>query len=452
LQPNINVPAYLPIIDVSDVDGTVTVAGNYSSLGGSMVSPSGGGEPQFKPSRFRIFAPPGVVRNSSMDDVGTLDPREVSGKSSRYLYKGYRYESPLAGFYDFNSKTVSYRQTGLNFAGMYYTLHRHYDPYLMRFTSPDPLAAPFYNLYHYTGNSPARYFDPDGLRETEYARAMREGYENTEPGIGRVLYSAWVFYDRATNPGRYDRDFGRDFIQNVHRGQESLGAESPAARLLALPLVLAGMATTSHIEQRHIAETGYWDGERVSDFDRQMAMWSVAWDQAMMALTFASFTVGPGGGAAGFMRPPMAVTRRGTSTAFRQSRKGSVINPFGGSKPKGVKAGQAGRFADLDAMAVVGDNLTPHHMPQVALNFTSRADGGTLVLPHAQHVLTRTYAGRGIATARADASLSFREVLAIDIRDVRSIAGSSYNSGIRELIRYYRTHHPKLMAKPRTKN
>jgi RHS repeat-associated protein len=163
LQPDINVPAYLPIIDVSDVDGTVTVAGNYSSLGGSMVSPSGGGEPQFKPSRFRIFAPPGVVRNSSMDDVGTLDPMEVSGKSSRCLYKGYRYESPLAGFYDFNSNTVSYRQTGLNFAGMYYTLHRHYDPVLMRFTSPDPLAAPFYNLYHYAGNSPMRYFDPDGL-------------------------------------------------------------------------------------------------------------------------------------------------------------------------------------------------------------------------------------------------------------------------------------------------
>jgi len=33
----------------------------------------------------------------------------------------------------------------------------------MRFTSPDPLAAPFYNLYHYAGNSPARFFDPDGL-------------------------------------------------------------------------------------------------------------------------------------------------------------------------------------------------------------------------------------------------------------------------------------------------
>jgi hypothetical protein len=119
---------------------TVTVAGNYSSLGAAGTS-------------FRIYAPPGVVRNSSMDDVGTLDPREVSGKSSRYLYKGYRYESPLAGFYHFNSKTVSYRQTGLNFAGMYYTLHRHLDPVLMRFTSPDPLAAPFYNLYHSAGDS-----------------------------------------------------------------------------------------------------------------------------------------------------------------------------------------------------------------------------------------------------------------------------------------------------------
>jgi RHS repeat-associated protein len=43
-----------------------------------------------------------------------------------------------------------------------HTLHRHYDPYLMRFTSPDPLAAPFYNLFHYAHNNPARYYDPDG--------------------------------------------------------------------------------------------------------------------------------------------------------------------------------------------------------------------------------------------------------------------------------------------------
>jgi len=75
----------------------------------------------------------------------------------------------LAGLFDITTDTTSHRQTGGNFGGMYYTLHRHYDPVLMRFTSPDPLAAPFYNLYHYAGNSPHAYFDPDGLEGISFS-------------------------------------------------------------------------------------------------------------------------------------------------------------------------------------------------------------------------------------------------------------------------------------------
>jgi RHS repeat-associated protein len=167
LQPDINVPVFLPIIEVTEGSGTggatVTVAGKYQSLAGKMLSPIGEGEPEFDANRFRIFAPPGVVRNSSAGDTGTLEPLTVSGTSSRCLYKGYRFESPLAGMVDpLNNERVS-RQPGANFGGLYYTLHRHYDPVFMRFTSPDPLAAPFYNLYHYAGNSPTAYYDPDGL-------------------------------------------------------------------------------------------------------------------------------------------------------------------------------------------------------------------------------------------------------------------------------------------------
>jgi RHS repeat-associated protein len=55
---------------------------------------------------------------------------------------------------------------------------------------------------------------------------------------------------------------------------------------------------------------------------------------------------------------------------------GAWVHNGWGSASRGVTAGEAGRFADLDARAVVGDGLTPHHMPQAALNFTSRADGG----------------------------------------------------------------------------
>jgi hypothetical protein len=41
----------------------------------------------------------------------------------------------------------------------------------MRFTSPDPAASPFYNLFAYCGNSPASGYDPDGLEKEGYGLA-----------------------------------------------------------------------------------------------------------------------------------------------------------------------------------------------------------------------------------------------------------------------------------------
>jgi RHS repeat-associated protein len=155
VQPDVNIPAFAPIVDVSTGSSpTVTVSGRYDSIGQAGT-------------RFRIFAPPGVNRNNVFGlandpDAGWLS-KWVSSESSRCLYKGYRFESPLAGLRVGGSQVVVGGQTGANYGGMYYTLHRHYDPVFMRFTSPDPLAAPFYNLYHYAGNNPAAYYDPDGL-------------------------------------------------------------------------------------------------------------------------------------------------------------------------------------------------------------------------------------------------------------------------------------------------
>lgn len=97
--------------------------------------------------------------------------------------------------------------------------------------------------------------------------------------------------------------------------------------------------------------------------------------------------------------------------------------------PQGkLVVGEAGRFSDLDARAVIGDQLTPHHMPQAAAKFTSREEGGAMALPHAEHVLTRTYGAHGRAIARAEAGVPFRQVLARDIRDVRHIAGVKYRA------------------------
>lgn len=64
-----------------------------------------------------------------------------------------------------------------------------------------------------------------------------------------------------------------------------------------------------------------------------------------------------------------------------------------------------------------------------------------------EHVQTRTYGGRGAVTRSQEQGLNFRDVLARDIRDVRSIVGPQYNRGIQEMIQHYRANFPDLIGK-----
>jgi hypothetical protein len=86
-------------------------------------------------------------------------------------------------------------------------------------------------------------------------------------------------------------------------------------------------------------------------------------------------------------------------------------------------------------------------MPQAAAGFTDYGRGGAIAMEQSEHVLTRTYGFLGSQTLRTDAGLTFRQVLARDIWDVRSIVGTRYNPGLLNLIDYYRTHFPDLMGR-----
>jgi RHS repeat-associated protein len=122
----------------------------------------------------------------------------------------------------------------------------------------------------------------------------------------------------------------------------------------------------------------------------------------------------------------------------------SWIDPLGLAAYKVVHENDAGRFGDLDP-GVPGDGLTPHHMPQAAAGFTSRDDGGAIVMTQADHQLTRTYGAKGRVTRTAEAGLPFRTVLARDIQDLRRIGRvqhgdpSYFNPGITKLLAYYRS-------------
>ncbi|WP_434042141.1 MULTISPECIES: RHS repeat-associated core domain-containing protein [Sorangium] len=144
-------------------------------------------------------------------------------------------------------------------------------------------------------------------------------------------------------------------------------------------------------------------------------------------------------------------TLLGAATVYGAGRGlaalGDGLTAAAGAARGGVVAGEAGRFAALDARRLVGDGLTPHHMPQAALGFTSRADGGALVMMAEEHAATRTYGALGRVTARTEAGMSFRDVLARDIRDVRQIVGPKYDQGLRDLLQLYRRDFPELMER-----
>ncbi len=139
--------------------------------------------------------------------------------------------------------------------------------------------------------------------------------------------------------------------------------------------------------------------------------------------------------------------RNAQGRKFAKNIKQPNRTPIACKTISGVSKGEAGRFSSLAARGVKGDKLTPHHMPQVAASYTSRAEGGALVMPEAQHVMTRTYGYKGAITARQEAGMAFRDVLARDVRDVRNIAGSEYNQGLRSLLNYYRANFPGLISK-----
>lgn len=137
----------------------------------------------------------------------------------------------------------------------------------------------------------------------------------------------------------------------------------------------------------------------------------------------------------------MAPSSRPDRTNGRLNLYQYASNPLSWIDPLGltcdpVKAGEGGKFGDLDARGVKGDGLTPHHMPQAAAGYTSRADGGALVLPQSEHYLTRTYGFKGAITKAQEAGLPFRDALARDISDIRKIAGSKYDEGIKDVINY----------------
>jgi hypothetical protein len=135
----------------------------------------------------------------------------------------------------------------------------------------------------------------------------------------------------------------------------------------------------------------------------------------------------------------MLVSMSNLSTGLMAASMGGDLSYGSGS------LGNAGAYGDLVKITNTGE--VAHHMPQAALGFTSRQEGGALIITQPEHIQTRTYGFRGAITARSDSGMPFRDVLARDIWDIKSINGSNYNTGLHALIEYYFREFPNLIQK-----
>lgn len=164
LQPNNEADAYFPVIGVDKNARKLHVAGDVEAL----VSVGD--------TRFHLYAPPGTDRQLQRK-LGRGD--SALGEGSLHLFAGYRYQPPQTGIYDFSGdELVGEQDPGkLNKAGLYYVFNRVFDPALARFITPDPLAAPLYNLYEYASHRPLDLSDPAGLKEAADKSVKILGYD-----------------------------------------------------------------------------------------------------------------------------------------------------------------------------------------------------------------------------------------------------------------------------------
>ena len=101
---------------------------------------------------------------------------------TRYLWAGYRYQPPQMGFWvdppGAAGLGIYGAASGTNRLGQYYCWNRTYDLNLGRWTTPDPVATPWWNLGDYTRGMPTRPTDPNGLFSVRIVETL-DGQEST---------------------------------------------------------------------------------------------------------------------------------------------------------------------------------------------------------------------------------------------------------------------------------
>jgi RHS repeat-associated protein len=181
ISPKVEDFDYIEII--ASTATTITVKGNAQYLAAA-------------DDRYWLFAPPHVVPST-----GTIDPDALC-TSSKWLWAGYEYIPPMAGFYVDPEGAPSLgtygAQSGNNKAGSYYCWNRTYDTSTGSWTTPDPAASPWSYLLEYADNNPVMLDDPTGLQGSTDKTVSSK--ENEKRSNSNGLLMAWYKKPKALGP------------------------------------------------------------------------------------------------------------------------------------------------------------------------------------------------------------------------------------------------------------
>jgi RHS repeat-associated protein len=173
------VPVYL---DIVGVDGELLiVSGDVSALVTA------------EETEFCIIHPVGVNPQNGATQTNPCQPE------SRYLWGGGYYLPPIVGFEMDHEGVfgIHGQQPGQNKSGQHYMWNRRYDIHMGRWTSPDPVQSPEWNLNLYCHSDPLRRLDPTGLRAAKTPPEVHSSAEQdidvqTEPILGETAYDPTV--------------------------------------------------------------------------------------------------------------------------------------------------------------------------------------------------------------------------------------------------------------------
>lgn len=366
---------------------------------------------------------------------------------------------------------------------------RVYHPLLRRFLTADPLssAAPQdLNRYSYALNCPHNIVDPSGLQETESIPEPRGG--STRHITPEFREEVFEFEGGGSGRGgrrRAAHDDETEAESDSGRAEApsapAIGAVSPATSRAEPIGVTAGVGGGSAgggggggggagdaAGERAMA---FWEGvqNRLPDTALGLAVGAAAGAAALAAfggpaLVGAGLVLGAIGASAtaaeiwefGLGVADRVASGAGSPDDFRSMGGASVdaiatVVMFAagmvGSRGPALSPGDAGAYGALNSVLRrrTGDGLTPHHMPQAGHGYLPYRAGGAMVLPEAEHFLTRSYGTRGRMLLGAERGLPFRTTLGRDMRDIRRLFGSRYDPGLRSLLQYYRTTHPAMI-------